>query len=143
MPTVRLTRTYRFSASHRLHVAHFSEEANDRIFGRCNNPHGHGHNYTVAVTVEGPVDPATGMVVPPEEMDSLVEREVVSQYHDRYLNFDVPEFAVTVSTTENLAVEMRERLLAAWPASFPALAHLRVQETKRNSVELPVILEVV
>jgi len=70
-------------------------------------------------------------------------REVVSAYHDKYLNFDVPEFAVTVSTTENLAVEMRERLLAAWPASFPALANLRVQETKRNSVELPVILEVV
>ncbi len=143
MPTVRLTRTYRFSASHRLHVAHLSEEANDRIFGRCNNPHGHGHNYTVAVTVEGPVDATTGLVVPPAELDALVEREVVSAYHDKYLNFDVPEFAVTVSTTENLAVEMRERLLAAWPASFPALANLRVQETKRNSVELPVILEVV
>jgi 6-pyruvoyltetrahydropterin/6-carboxytetrahydropterin synthase len=143
MAHVRATRTYRFSASHRLHVVGLSEEENDRIYGRCNNPHGHGHNYTLWVTVAGEVDERTGLVVPPAALDELVRREVVDVYDDKYLNFDVPEFERLVSTTENLAVRIEDRLRAAWPAEFPALAHIRVQETKRNAVELPVILEVV
>jgi 6-pyruvoyltetrahydropterin/6-carboxytetrahydropterin synthase len=143
MATLRLTHTYRFSASHRLHAPELSEEENQRLYGRCNNPHGHGHNYVVAVTVEGAVDPETGMVVPPGALDALLQKHVVSEYDHKYLNFDLPEYAGITATTENMAVAIQERLHAAWPAGFPALVHIRVQETKRNSIELPVIEEVV
>ncbi|MFN0105018.1 MAG: 6-carboxytetrahydropterin synthase [Bryobacteraceae bacterium] len=143
MPTVRLTRNYRFSASHRLHVAQFSDDENRRMFGKCNNPHGHGHNYILAITVEGVVDPVNGLVVDPARLDSLVHREVVSEYDHKYLNEDVADFAAATATTENIAASIRDRLLNAWPAGFPALAHVRVQETKRNVIELPVIEKVV
>jgi len=143
MATVRLTRNYRFSASHRLHLAELSNEENQRLFGKCNNPYGHGHNYILAITVEGPVDLATGMVVNPSALDAVVEREVVRPYDHKYLNQDLPDFATMTATTENMAANIRERLRAAWPAGFPALVHIRVQETKRNVIELPVIEEVV
>jgi len=143
MPSIRLTRVYRFSASHRLHLPQLSEEANQNLFGKCNNPHGHGHNYLLAITVQGEIDPVTGVVVDPVALDSLVEREVVTAYDHKYLNHDLPEFASMTATTENMAANIRDRLLGAWPARFPALAHIRVQETKRNVVELPVIEGVV
>ena len=143
MPKVRLTHTYRFSASHRLHAPQFSDEENQRIFGRCNNPHGHGHNYVVAVSVEGEVNPATGLVVEPAALDAFVATHAVLPYDHKYLNADLPDFDGVCATTENLAYSIRDRLLAAWPATFPALAHLRVQETKRNGIELPVIEGVV
>lgn len=139
MPTVRLTRNYRFSASHRLHLPQLSDEENQRLFGKCNNPYGHGHNYVLAITVEGNVDPATGLVVDPARLDAVVHSEVVSAYDHKYLNHDVPAFDGVSATTENMAANIRDRLLAAWPAGFPALAHIRVQETKRNVIELPVI----
>ena len=142
MPTVRLTRNYRFSASHRLHLPELSDAENQRLFGKCNNPHGHGHNYILAITVEGDVDPATGLVVDPGRLDAIVGAEVVSVYDHKYLNHDVPDFSNASATTENIAAFIRDRLLAAWPASFPALVHIRVQETKRNVIELPVIEEV-
>jgi 6-pyruvoyltetrahydropterin/6-carboxytetrahydropterin synthase len=143
MPTVRLTRNYRFSASHRLHLPQFSDEENQRMFGKCNNPHGHGHNYILAITVEGPVNEATGLVVDPAALDAIVHRQVISVYDHKYLNHDVVDFADATATTENMATSIRDRLLGAWPAGFPALAHIRVQETKRNVIELPVIEEVV
>jgi 6-pyruvoyltetrahydropterin/6-carboxytetrahydropterin synthase len=143
MPTVRLTRTYHFSASHRLHLPQLSDAANQELFGRCNNPHGHGHNYVVAVTVEGKVNPASGLLVDPAALNALVRREVVEVYDHKYINQDLPEFATLTATTENMAVDIRDRLLTAWPAGFPALARVRVQETKRNVIELPVIEEVV
>jgi len=143
MPIVRLTRNYRFSASHRLHLPQFSDEVNQRMFGKCNNPHGHGHNYLLSITVEGPVDPATGLAVNPATLDELVKREVVNVYDHKYLNHDIPEFEGMTATTENMAYDIRDRLLAGWPESFPALVHIRVQETKRNVVELPVIQEAV
>ena len=143
MATVRLTRNYRFSASHRLHLTSLSEAENQRLFGKCNNPHGHGHNYVLAITVEGTVNPATGLVVVPAALDAIIQREVVTPYDHKYLNNDLPDFATMPATTENIAANIRDRLRAAWPAGFPALAHIRVQETKRNVIELPVIEEVI
>lgn len=139
MATVRLTRNYRFSASHRLHLPNLSDEENMRLFGKCNNPFGHGHNYILAITVEGAVNPATGLVVDPAALDSLVHRQVVSAYDHKYLNHDLPEFADMTATTENMADNIKTRLDAAWPHSFPSLTHIRVQETKRNVIDLPII----
>jgi 6-pyruvoyltetrahydropterin/6-carboxytetrahydropterin synthase len=141
LPVLRLTHTYRFSASHRLHAQQLTDVENEKLYGRCNNPYGHGHNYVLAVTVEGEVDAATGLVADPAALDQLVQTQVVSVYDHKYLNADVPDFDGVCATTENLAYSIRDRLVAAWPASMPALAHIRVQETKRNAIELPVIEE--
>lgn len=143
MPTVRYTRNFYFSASHRLNLASLSADENQRLFGKCNNPHGHGHNYVLAISVEGPVRPDTGLVVDPDAFARLVEREVLAVYDHKYLNLDLPQYSAMTATTENIATDIRDRLLAVWPADFPALAHIRVQETKRNVIELPVIEEVV
>jgi 6-pyruvoyltetrahydropterin/6-carboxytetrahydropterin synthase len=127
-----LTRRYRFAASHRLHRPNFSEDENQRIYGKCSNPHGHGHNYSLEVTVSGPVDPATGMVANLGELDPFVEREVVEAFDHKYLNEEVREFAEDVPTAENICREIYRRL-----KTFPA-AHLdrvRLEETSKNSFE--------
>jgi 6-pyruvoyltetrahydropterin/6-carboxytetrahydropterin synthase len=127
-----LTRRYRFAASHRLHSARFSEEENRRIYGKCANPHGHGHNYVVEVTIAGPVDPATGMVANLGELDPFVEREVIEAFDHKYLNEQVAEFREVVPTTENLCREIHRRL-----EKFPAarLERVRIEETSQNSFE--------
>jgi 6-pyruvoyltetrahydropterin/6-carboxytetrahydropterin synthase len=136
---VRVTRHYRFSASHRLHVASRSDEENQLLFGKCNNPYGHGHNYVVAVAVEGPVNPSTGLAVDQSALDQLVNREVTQVFDHTYINQDLPHFRENPATTENIALWIESRLRTAWPAGFPALAHIRVQETKRNVIDLAVI----
>jgi len=141
MPTVRLTRSYPFSASHRLHVLELSDAANQALYGRCNNPYGHGHNYVVSVTVEGPVHPESGLVVDPAALNALVRDRVIAVYDHTYINQDLPAFANLTATAENMAIDIRDRLLSAWPAEFPALARVGVQETKRNVIGLPVIEE--
>lgn len=127
-----LTRRYRFAASHRLHSPHFSAEENQRLYGKCNNPYGHGHNYFVEVTVTGPVDPATGMIANLGELDPFVEREVIEPFDQRYLNEEVAEFQTSVPTTENVAREIYRRL-----EKFPAarLERVRIEETSKNSFE--------
>src|SRR5580700_12134801 len=102
-----LTRRYRFSASHRLHSTEMSADENRVTYGKCNNPHGHGHNYALEVTVSGQVDQSTGMVCNLVDLDGFVEREVLSRYHLENLN-TVQEFAHIVPTTENLSVEIFE-----------------------------------
>jgi 6-pyruvoyltetrahydropterin/6-carboxytetrahydropterin synthase len=127
-----LTRRYRFSASHRLHSAEMSAAQNLATYGKCNNPHGHGHNYTLEVTVSGPVDPATGMVCNLVDLDGFVEREVLSRYHLENLN-TLQEFTQLVPTTENLSVEIFEILQRGFQ-----MAHLdgvRLEETMMNSFE--------
>lgn len=136
---VRVTRNYRFSASHRLHIAGRSDEENQQLFGKCNNPYGHGHNYVLGITVEGPVDPATGVAVDPGKLDALVQREVISLFDHTYINKDVAPLQDVPATTENIAFVIERRLLGAWPWTQPKLAHIRVQETKRNVIELDVI----
>jgi 6-pyruvoyltetrahydropterin/6-carboxytetrahydropterin synthase len=129
---IELGRRYRFAASHRLHTDQLSEEENARVFGKCANPYGHGHNYLLEISVSGDVDPATGMIANLADLDSFVEREVIEVFDCRSLNEDVAAFQKTVPTTENLCLEIFERL-----KSFPKakLERVRVQETTNNSFE--------
>ena len=127
-----LTRRYRFSASHRLHSAEMSAAENQATYGKCNNPHGHGHNYTLEVTVSGPVDPATGMVCNLVDLDGFVEREVLARYDLQNLN-TLQEFAQTVPTTENLCIEIFEILQRTFPHAH--LERVRMEETMMNSFE--------
>ena len=127
-----LTRRYLFSASHRLHSAEMSAQENAATYGKCNNPHGHGHNYALEVTVSGPVDPATGMVCNLVDLDQCVEREVLSRYNLENLNV-LQEFAVTVPTTENLCIEVFEILQRTFP--YAHLEKVKLEETMMNSFE--------
>ncbi len=137
---ITVHRLYHFCASHRLHVAAFDEHQNDELFGKCNNAFGHGHNYSVEVSVDGEVDPVTGRAVDLNQLDRLITEQVVSRYDHRYVNEECPEFAELVPTTENLGAVMRERLNAAWPAAFPSgalrLRRIRIFETSRNIIEV-------
>ena len=130
---LELTRRYAFSASHRLHSLQLDEAENWRVYGKCNNPYGHGHNYVVEVTVTGAVNPATGMIVADlADLDSFVAREVIEPFDHTYLNKDIPVFRDRVPTTENLCIEIFERL-----RKFPGarLVRIRMEETGRNSFE--------
>jgi len=135
-----LTRRYRFSASHRLHANQLTDEQNSRLYGKCNHPYGHGHDYVLDVSVRGPLDAATGRIVDLDTLDTLVAREVLAPFEHRNLNIEVDAFRGTVPTTENLAVEIRSRLDRAWPVAFgrrgPRLDRIRIEETKRNHIEL-------
>jgi len=127
-----LNRRYRFSASHRLNSPDLSVEDNLATYGKCNNPHGHGHNYTLEVTVSGQVDPATGMVCNLVDLDGFVEKEVLARYHIENLNM-LQEFAQTVPTTENLCVEIYEILQRGFEKAH--LERVRLEETMMNSFE--------
>lgn len=100
---VYLTRKIEFSAAHRYHNPAFSEEENRRVFGKCNNPNGHGHNYVLEVTVGGEADPETGMVLDLKELKEIMEREIMERMDHRFLNYEVPELAGQIPTCENLA----------------------------------------
>jgi 6-pyruvoyltetrahydropterin/6-carboxytetrahydropterin synthase len=129
---IELGRRYHFSASHRLHSVHLTEDENWRVYGKCNNPYGHGHNYIVEVSVSGDVDPATGMIANLADLDGFVEREVLGVFDHKSLNDDVAAFRETVPTTENLCIEIFQRL-----KTFPKakLERIRVEETGNNSFE--------
>jgi 6-pyruvoyltetrahydropterin/6-carboxytetrahydropterin synthase len=129
------SRRYRFSASHRLHNVSFSEEQNRAIYGKCNNPHGHGHNYVIEVTVGGPIDPQTGMICDLVDLDTCVRKEVVDRFDLANLNFD-PLFQNLVPTTENLSIQIYELIAAAFHQA--ELIRVRVEETNNNSFEYPV-----
>lgn len=137
---IRLTRRYRFSASHRLDAPGLSEEENRELYGKCNNPHGHGHDYALEVTLRGPVDAESGRMADLAALDALVREQVLEPFDQRNLNTEVPAFALRVPTTENLAIEIRSRLAGRWrqvfPGMGPALDGIRIQETKRNRFEL-------
>jgi 6-pyruvoyltetrahydropterin/6-carboxytetrahydropterin synthase len=137
---IRLTRRYQFSASHRLHSSALSEPENDRIYGKCNNPYGHGHNYEVEITVTGPIDPETGRVVDLADLDALVQDQVVARFDHRNLNEEIMEFERLVPTTENLGVVIDGRLRGEWHRAFPetgpALERVRIYETARNIFEI-------
>jgi 6-pyruvoyltetrahydropterin/6-carboxytetrahydropterin synthase len=129
---LELGRRYRFSASHRLHTEHLSEEENNRVFGKCSNPYGHGHNYVIEVSLSGDVDPSTGMIANLADLDAFVARHVLDDFDHKSLNEDVPAFRDTVPTTENVCIEIFRRL-----KSFPKakLERIRVEETGKNSFE--------
>ena len=127
-----LTRRYLFSASHRLHSAEMSAAENQATYGKCNNPHGHGHNYSLEVTVSGRVDPSTGMVCNLVDLDQCVEKEVLSRYDLENLNV-LQEFAVTVPIMENLCIQIFEILRRSFPHAH--LDKVRLEETMMNSFE--------
>ena len=129
---VYLTRRYLFSASHRLHTDQMSEAENRATYGKCNNPHGHGHNYMLEVTVSGPVDETTGMVCNLDDLDRCVEKEVLSRYDHENLNI-LSDFADSVPTTENLCVHIFEILQLAFRPAH--LDKVRLEETMMNSFE--------
>jgi len=103
---IYVTRRAEFSASHFYHNPNLSPEENRRIFGKTNNPNGHGHNYTLDVTVAGEVDGSTGMVMDLKDLKKLLESEVMQLMDHRFLNKEVPVFATTIPTTENIAIEI-------------------------------------
>ena len=129
---IELGRRYQFSASHRLHSERLSEEDNWRVYGKCNNPYGHGHNYVVEVRVSGSVDPATGMIANLTDLDGFVGREVLEPFDHKLLNEEVAAFQETVPTTENLCKEIYRRLK---PFPKAKLERVRVEETFNNSFE--------
>jgi 6-pyruvoyltetrahydropterin/6-carboxytetrahydropterin synthase len=129
---IELGRRYHFSASHRLHSAHLSEEENCRVFGKCNNPFGHGHNYVLEVTVSGEVDPETGMIANLADLDGFVEKSVLLALDHKSLNDDVAAFQERVPTTENLCLEIYRRLQGFQRAR---LERVRIEETRNNSFE--------
>ena len=129
---VHLTRRYLFSASHRLHNDSLSAEENRATYGKCNNPHGHGHNYFVEITVSGPVDSQTGMVSNLADLDGWVRENVIERYDHQDLNH-LPEFADTVPTTENLCVEIYRILHRGFTKAH--LDKVRIEETMMNSFE--------
>lgn len=127
-----LTRRYRFAASHRLHSPALSDGENERIYGKCNSPYGHGHNYKLEVTITGPVDRDTGMIGNLGELDPFVQREVIEAFDYKYLNEDVPEFQAIVPTTENVCREIYRRLTKF---SAARIERVRIEETSKNSFE--------
>jgi 6-pyruvoyltetrahydropterin/6-carboxytetrahydropterin synthase len=126
------TRAYAISASHRLHTDSLSTEDNRAAFGKCNNPHGHGHNYRIEVTVGGEVDPQTGMVINMTTLDAVVSKIVLARFDHMNLNLD-PLFAERVSTTENLCIAVFNLLQAALRPAI--LEKIRIEETENNFFE--------
>jgi 6-pyruvoyltetrahydropterin/6-carboxytetrahydropterin synthase len=127
-----LTRQYLFSASHRLHSEAMTEEENRMTYGKCNNPHGHGHNYTIEVTVSGRVEERTGMVCNLADLDGFVDREIVERYDHQNLNM-LAEFKERVPTTENLCIAIYEIVKRGFSAAH--LDRVRIEETMMNSFE--------
>ncbi len=140
MATVRLTRRFRFSAAHRLDTPLLSAAENRVVFGKCNNPHGHGHDYTVELSLVGEPDARTGRLVPLAALDAFAEEVVLKQFDRKNLNVEIADFAALVPTTENLAVVLAQRVAQAWPLWFgggPArFEKLRIWETKKNIFEM-------
>jgi 6-pyruvoyltetrahydropterin/6-carboxytetrahydropterin synthase len=128
-------RRYRLSASHRLHSSAFTDAENYAIYGKCNNPYGHGHNYVVEVIVGGNVDPATGMVCDLVQLDACVRKEILDRFDHTNLNMHA-SFQATVPTTENFNIEVHRLLAAAFTQA--EIVSVRIEETSNNSFEYPV-----
>lgn len=133
MPHVTVTRRVRFNAAHRVHNPELSDAENLRIYGKCNNPNWHGHNYTLEISVSGSVDPKTGYVVDLGVVRDIVEREVVAKTDHRNMNIDVDYMTGINPTSENIIVAMWQLIE---PALRPArLQRLRLWETENNYVD--------
>ncbi len=124
---IYLTRKCEFSASHYYNNPEFTPEENRRIFGKCNNPHGHGHNYTLELTVRGKVDQKTGFVIDLKDLKEILNREVLDVMDHRFLNREVSEFAKAIPTTENIAIAIWNRV--GPKLNIAQLHRVRVYET--------------
>lgn len=127
-----ITRVQSFSACHRLHSKSLSDEENKRIYGKCNNPNGHGHNYTVEVTVRGKIDRNTGMVMNLTDLKEYIEEAIMKPLDHKNLDLDVPYFADVVSTTENLSVFIWNSMVKLLPPD--SLYEIKIYETDKNIV---------
>ena len=127
-----ITRNYTFCAAHRLHTDTLPDDVNQKIFGKCNNPNGHGHNYTVQVTVGGTLDSRTGMITDVDALDQLVHDSIVSRFDHQHLNFD-PAFQNLATTGENLARLIWDILVDQIPSGH--LEKIGVIETRDNFFE--------
>jgi 6-pyruvoyltetrahydropterin/6-carboxytetrahydropterin synthase len=121
-----------FSASHRLHSEEMTADENQAVYGKCNNPYGHGHNYNIEITVSGPVDQQTGMVCNLVDLDGFVQREILDRFDHQNLNL-LLEFAGAVPTTENLCISIYEIVKRGFSAAH--LERVRIEETMMNSFE--------
>ena len=130
---IRLTRRYHFSAAHVLARPDWSQDQNRSVYGKCANPEGHGHNYTLEVTVRGEIDPESGQIVPVERLDAVVRRRLLDSLDHRFLNREVPEFESLVPTAENIACFAWNRLKGELAPAV--LDRVRLVETRNNSVE--------
>jgi 6-pyruvoyltetrahydropterin/6-carboxytetrahydropterin synthase len=138
---MRITRRYRFSASHRLHSPDLSASENQRLYGKCNNPFGHGHDYILEVTAEGRADPQSGLILELPRLDRLIEQKVLHTFANRNINLDIAEFASVVPTTENMALMISRLLQQNWIAfigknSSARVVRVHLQETDRNGFEV-------
>ena len=131
---ITVTRRYRFPAAHVLRNDAFSDAENERIYGKCAHPNGHGHDYGLEVTVAGPVDEETGQVMPTARLDALVRERVLDRLGHRMLNDD-PWFAERVPTAENIALVVEGELERALTPESARLVRVRVLETRRNQFE--------
>ncbi|XP_060950644.1 6-pyruvoyl tetrahydrobiopterin synthase [Limanda limanda] len=127
-----ITRIQSFSACHRLHSIHLSDEENKKVYGKCNNPHGHGHNYKVEVTVRGKIDRVTGMVMNLTDLKRCIEDVIMTPLDHKNLDKDVPYFASIVSTTENVAVYIWDNMVKALLPNL--LYEIKIHETDKNIV---------
>jgi len=125
----RVTRSYRFAASHRLHAPQLSDGENRQLYGKCNNPYGHGHNYVLEVTIEGEPDRVTGMVFDLRELKEILNEEIVEPMDHRFLNREVSPFDRVVPTTENVAIEIWRRLSGRIRRDGVKLHNVRLYET--------------
>lgn len=136
-----VTRRYRFSASHRLHSPEMSDSENARVYGKCNNPFGHGHDYVLEISVAGAIDPLTGLIVPLPALDAFVDRHVLRLFANRNINLDVAQFSEGLTaTSENIALVIASIVQQHWPDEFgstPArLQRIHIRETDRNGFEI-------
>ncbi|KAK2820976.1 hypothetical protein Q5P01_023935 [Channa striata] len=127
-----ISRIESFSACHRLHSVHLSDEENKTLYGKCNNPNGHGHNYKVEVTVRGKIDAVTGMVINLTDLKKCIEDVIVVPLDHKNLDKDVPYFANVVSTTENVAIYIWDNMVKALPPNL--LYEIKIYETDKNVV---------
>ena len=138
--TVHLARRYGFAASHRLHSPALSDEENRALYGKCNNPFGHGHNYEVELQVRGPVDGVTGRMIDLAVLDRLAEEQILAPFRYRNLNEEIEAFRSVVPTTENMAEEVDRRLRSGWDGFFgstgPHLERVSIWETERNICQI-------
>lgn len=134
-PHVAVYRHEHFNAAHRIHNPALSDAENARIYGKCNNPNYHGHNYELTIRVSGPVDPVIGYVMDLGELSALVKQHVLDRLDHKNLNLDVPEFANVNPTAENIAVVIHSLLRRHVPAKFDL--HVILGETPRNIVQFP------
>jgi 6-pyruvoyltetrahydropterin/6-carboxytetrahydropterin synthase len=131
---ISMTRRYRFPAAHVLRRGDFSEAENQRIYGKCANPNGHGHDYALEITVSGPVDAATGRVLEPQRLDAIVESALLRRFSHRLLNDD-PLFAEQVPTAENIARAAHALLQGPVAEGGARLRRVRVRETRNNTFD--------